>query len=200
MARTTMTVLISELRGLTNAGTADYSIAGVDYWSGNQLEAILDANRIDLYREGLFMVPRHVSGGDVEYYEHLSRWNNYEETDGGTAVFVIEDAQGNDQGTALWSADYLNGKITFVSDTAGITYYLTGRSYDLYGAAAEVWRRKSSQIAAGASGFDWSSDNMSVRRSQQVTQAKDMTNYYSGLARIKTTTIYRSDTSDHALD
>jgi len=46
-ARTGMNDLITELRGMTNAGSADTTIAGTAYWSDNQLQAILDRNRFD---------------------------------------------------------------------------------------------------------------------------------------------------------
>ena len=199
MARTTMAYLIEELRGMGNAGTADFTVGTVSYWSDDQLQNLLDRNRLEVYREQLQMVPRHVGGGTTEYYEHLSRYELFEETSGGTSIFYIEDSAGVDQGTALWEADYRVGKVTFLADTAGSAYYLTGRVFDMNGAAADVWRKKAVQVAASSSGFDWSTDNMSMKRSQQVSQAHEMVSYYEGLAWPKTAVMYRGDVDDGAL-
>jgi hypothetical protein len=191
-ARTTMADLITELRGMCNAGTADVTIAGTTYWTDDQLQKILDRNRLLVDQEPLYMVPSHVPGS-VEYYEYRSCYDHYEQTDGGSAVFLLEDSTGANIGTALWDADYNTGVVTFAANTAGTTYYLTGRSYDLNGAAAEVWRQKASYYAATSSGVDWSTDNMRISRSQMVTQAQGMANYYAGLARPRTVSAERGD-------
>ena len=199
MARTTMAYLIEELRGMGNAGTADFTVGTVSYWSDDQLQNILDRRRYDVYREELQMIPKHIGSGTVEYYEHMSRYEMFEETSGGSAIFYIENSIGTDQGTALWTADYRAGKVTFLANTDGTAYYLTGRVFDLNGAAADVWRKKAVQVAASSSGFDWSTDNMSMKRSQQVSQARDMVGYYDGLAWPKTAVMYRGDIDDGAL-
>jgi len=192
--RSSMSALIIELRGMVHAGIEEYTVFGIDYWSNEQLQAILDRNRIDLYRCQLDKVPRTAAGGAVQYFDHwITGYDHFERTDGGTAIFYIEDAAGNDQGTALWSADYNVGLVTFAQDTGGTALYVTARSYDLPGAAAEVWRQKTGHFAAGPEGFDFSTDNMSVKRSQRVEQAQYMANYYAGQMRPKVTQIFRSD-------
>jgi len=199
MARTTLANMIADLRGLANAGTADYTIAGVTYWTDDQLQQVLDTNRYDVYREELAFVPRYITGGTIQYYDYYSQYDNFESTDGGTVAFIVEDSTGTDVGTASYTPDYRTGRIVFAANTAGTIYYLTGRAYDLNGAAADVWQRKMIQVAASSSGFDWSSDNMSVKRSQQVEQAKMMINYYNGLRWPKTAIITRGDINDAAL-
>ena len=199
MARTTMADIITELRGMANAGTADYTITSTTYWSDDQLQSILDRNRMDVHQELLHSEQKWVGAADAEYYDYYSAYDWFEQTDGGTAIFVIEDAIGTDVGTALYTADYQAGRVTFVSDTGGADYYLSGRIYDLNGAAADVWRKKAVQVAASSSGFDWSTDNMSMKRSQQVSQARDMVGYYEGQAWPKTAVMYRGDIDDGAL-
>lgn len=199
MARTTMAYLIEELRGLTNAGTADYTAGTSTYWSDDQLQYALDQRRYDVFREELQMIPRYAGGGTVEYYEHMSRYEWFEETSGGSAIFYLEDAEGNDQGTALWTADYRTGKVTFAADTEGTAYYLTGRIYDINGAAADVWRRKTTQVAASSGGIDWSTDNMSVKRSQMVNQAANMAAYFDAMAWPRSVIVNRGDVDDGAL-
>ena len=105
----------------------------------------------------------------------------------------LEDGLGNNIGTALYTADYNAGLFVFAADTQGATYYLTAKVYDLNGAAAEVWRQKTAHLAASGS-FDWSSDNMSMKRSQQVSQAKEAASAYAALAWPLAVTLTRSDT------
>ena len=188
--RSTLSNLIMTLRGMAHVSDSDYSINAVDYWSDQQLQDILDRNRLDLWRYPLTKIPR-ASANLVQYFDHqIEGYQNFEQTSGGTAIFVIEDSAGNDQGTALWSADYNTGMVTFTQDTAGTVLYVNARTYDLNGAAADVWRQKAGHHAIS---YDFSTDNMSVRRSQQITQAQQMTQYYASQARAKTAQIFRSD-------
>lgn len=199
MARTTMADIITEVRGMANAGTADYTVGTVTYWSDDQIQNVLDRNRFDVYREELQIIPRYIGGGSVEYYEYTSRYEWFEQTDGGSAIFYLEDSLGANIGTASYTADYRTGKIEFAANTAGTVYYLNGRIYDLNGGAADVWRRKVTQVAASSSGFDWSTDNMSMKRSQMVSQARDMVNYFDGMRWPKTAVLTRGDINDGAL-
>ena len=43
--RDTMAELIADLRALTDAGTSDYTVGGVSYWSDQQLQDALDGRR-----------------------------------------------------------------------------------------------------------------------------------------------------------
>lgn len=191
MARSTLGELIGELRVMADAGTADYTSAGTVFWTDDQLQTVLDHNRTDVFGEELAFVREQVAPGTVEYHSYFSEHQWWEQTDGGSAIFVLRDGLGNAAGTADWSADYLNGKVTFAADTAGTVYYLTGRSFDLYSAAAEVWRKKASQYATKA--IDWKTDNMSITRSQALDQARNMAEYYEMMAGPKTLTMYRGD-------
>jgi hypothetical protein len=186
-ARTGMSELIEVLRGMGNAGTADFTVGTVTYWSDEQLQRILDANRLNVYQEPIYPA----QGFQGTSYEYQSQWDNYEQSSGGTAIFYLEDGAGNKAGTALYSVDYLNGHITFTTNTTGALYYLTGRSYDLNAAAAEVWRQKASQSAGGQ--FDWSTDNMSVKRSQVQANYQNQADYYQGKARPKQVMLWRGD-------
>lgn len=192
-ARTGLTDLISQLRGLTNASTADYTVGTASYFDSDHMQEVLDRHRIDVNRE--LLEPRYTvaSGGTPIYQTYFSQYRNFEQTTGGTAIFVVEDPTGADSGTANWSADYSRGIITFVQNQMGTAYYLTGRSYDLFGAAADIWRMKA---AAYAAGFDFSTDNHSVSRSQRYKNALEMAETYEGKSTgggDNIVTLYRSD-------
>lgn len=191
-ARTTLAPLLSTLRGYTDAGTADYSQTGgtAVFWDDDQLQAVLDRHRMDVRR--IELSPHYTvgAGGTAIYQDYYSGYENFEATTGGTAIFVVEDGTGADAGTALWSADYARGVVTFAANTLGTAYYLTGRSYDLYGAAADVWRTKAGQAAAI---YDISTDNHSLSRSQIMEHAMEMCQYYTGLAGPQVTTLLSDD-------
>lgn len=190
MARSGLSDLLLQLRGMTDAGTADYTIGTASYWDSDQLQVVLDRNRRDVQRELLTPVQKHVGGGTVQYLEYRSQFGNFEQTTGGTAIFVVETSTGSDASTANYSVDYARGIVTFTSDQAGTSYYLTGRAYDLNGAAADVWRMKA---ANSAKLFNFSTDNHSLSRAQLMEHCLQMADYYAGQQEAGVVTMYRSD-------
>ncbi len=190
MSRSTLSAVIDDLRGMTDAGPADYNVGTAVYWDDNQLAAVLDRHRRDFFREQLQSVTDWVGGGSVQYREYRSQHRSLEQTDGGTALFIVEDTTGANMGTATWSADYRTGVITFAADTHGTVYYLTGRAYDLNAAAADVWRMKAANVAKY---YDFSTDNHSLSRSQMHRQFMDQAQYYSGLTPAKSIGVTRGD-------
>lgn len=171
-ARTGMVDMIANLRSMTNAGASDYSIGLVDYWSDDQLQAALDAHRMDFYQADLAQITAMESGA-VVWKTYRSPYRNLE---GGTVNFILADFQGTPAGTADYTADYFNGVISFSANQAGKIWYLTGHSFDLYAAAAEVWRMKAAHAAETS--FDFSTDNHSIKGSNVPAQCLKMADYY----------------------
>jgi hypothetical protein len=196
MARTGMTALLEELRGLAEAGTSEYTIGTTLYWSDNALQDIMDVNRRDVVYAQLAAFPKIATGGTLTYFEYRSAYDFLEQTSGGTDICYLQNGGGTALGTALWSADYRRGVFTFAGDTAGSTVYMTGRSYDLNAAAADIWRRKASHYAPTS--FNFSTDNHSVSREQVYTHCIDMATYFQGISgnAIQTIGRYRSDMQD----
>lgn len=193
MPRSTMARLIQEVRSLTQANPAEWSLGTANYWDDNQIEILLDRHRRDVVREPLRSVSVYVGGGSIEWREYHSQYGQWEATSGGSAVFEIEDALGAAQGTALWSADYVRGVVTFGQNQGGTAYYLTGRVYDLYGAASELLRSWASHEKLG---FDFASDGQSFKRSQKVTHLLGLANHYAGMGWAQTARMVRSDLGD----
>lgn len=193
MARVGMTALIEELRSLTEAGTAEYTLGTTVYWQDNALQDILDIHRLDLRFMQLQAYPDHVFGGSLVYKDYLSQYGYLEQTTGGTAILYLQDSTGATLGTALWNADYRRGMFTFVNTTNGTAVYLTGRSYDLNAAAADVWRRKAAHYAP--SSFDFSTDNHSISRAQVYDHAIAMTSFFENMSGdgLNVVQRYRSD-------
>jgi hypothetical protein len=172
-----MTALIEELRGMGEAGTADYTAGTTSYWSDNALQDILDIHRVDVVHEQLQSFPTIVTGGSLSYRDYRSASGYFEATTGGTDIFYVQNGGGTTVGTATYTPDYRRGQVIFGSDQAGTVYYLTGRSYDLDAAAADLWRRKASHYA---NSFDFSTDNHSVSRSQVYQHCLDMAAHFEG--------------------
>jgi len=160
MARSTMGTVLTDLRNLINdaAGTAQV-------WTDDQLQFHLDRHRLDVYFMPLEPVPTYTGGGSVSYFEYRSPYRDYEATMGGTAVFVVEDGLGENVSAASYTADTQNGIVTFTANTGGTAYYLTARSYDLYGAAGDVCEAWAQKVALE---FDFSTDGQSFSRSQKA--------------------------------
>lgn len=188
-ARDGMSTLLLELRGLANSGTADYTIGTASYWSDDHLQTILDRNRVDLYRHPTEAILSY-DDGDVEYKEYHIGYGHLEQ---GTAYFKVENSAGTTVGTSNYTADYNTGVLAFSEDQGGTAYLFSGRSYDIYKAAAEVWRQKAAYFATQ---FDISSDNHSMRRSQIVKQCFEMASFYEAQATTGgNTELIRSDTT-----
>jgi len=132
-----MQTLIDTVRGYANAGTAEWTIetesSYITYWSDIEIQRVLDRHRIDIVHESMDPVLSY-SGGSVVYLTYDLNYGNIES---GTAVFKIEDVSGTISG---WTMDYARGIATFATNTSGSAYYWTGNTYDLYGAAADIWR------------------------------------------------------------
>lgn len=190
MARSTLADLIATLRGMTDAGIADWTSGTAIYFDANQMQIVLDRHRVDVYRQPLTSVPDLNGSALASYRTYRTKLANLEVTDGGSAIFIVEDSVGNDQGTALWSADYAQGIVTFGADQKGTAYYLTARSFDLNGAAADVWRMKA---ANAAKLYNFSTDNHNLSRSQIMDHCLKMCSYYEARSPAEVVEVYRSD-------
>jgi hypothetical protein len=192
-ARAGMSYMITELRGMTEAGTAEYTIGSTAYWTDDQLQVILDSKRQDVVFQPLTSYPVQIGGGSISYQDYRSSYGYLEETTGGTAVMYLQDSTGATVGTANYTADYRRGQFQFSANQAGTAYYMTARSYDLNAAAGEVWRRKAAHYAPTS--FDFSTDNHSISRSQVYQHCNEMSQYFTAMSGdgISTISMVRSD-------
>lgn len=187
--RSGMTDLINRLRGMAQAGTADYTVDTQTWWSDDQVQDYLDKHRKDVYHAQLTPLEEY-QGGTPVYLNYYSGYPNLEATTGGTAVFYITDGVGSAIGTALYTPDYVRGAVTFLANTTGIDYYLYGRSYDLNAAAADIWRHKAGQYAMAV---NFSTDNHRIDRGEIIKNCLSMAAYYDGQTGGNTVTILRND-------
>lgn len=193
MSRTTLSDLRETLRGMTEAGTAEYTLGTSNYWDDDQLDKVLDRHRTDYINMPLVAYPVVGSGGTSLFYEYRSNVANFETTSGGTAIFWIQDGTYATIGTSLYSVDYQRGIVTFSADTGGSAYFYNGRSFDLNSAAADIWRKKASHYY---SSFSFSTDNHSVQKEQIYKHCQEMADMYESMGQLSVSTlqVWRSDT------
>lgn len=190
-ARAGMATLINLVRGMTDAGTADYTLGTAVFWDDDHVQEVLDRHRCEVYHEQLRKVPSYVAGGSVLWKEYRSAHANLEATTGGTSIYYVQDSTGAVQGTALYTPDYQRGIVTFGSDTSGTAMYLTGRAYDVDGAAADIWRQKA---ANAAKLYDFEADGQRLSRSQWIEHCLGMADLYAARSNPVTVEMVRSDT------
>lgn len=191
-ARTGMTQILSDLRMLTEAGTAEWTLGALTFWDDDRLQDVADKHRTEFVFQPMGEYPTYDTSGNLSYNDYTAGFENIEQTTGGTAIFYIQDSSFAFAGTANWTADYRRGKFTFSTDTEGESHYATGRAYDLNAAAAEVWRIKANHYATA---FDFSTDNTTVKKSQVYDHCIERAEYFEGLAKgsMVQASIMRSD-------
>ena len=182
---------------MTEAGTADYTISSTTYWTDNQLQDVLDTNREDIIFSRLEMYPVQVAGGSLSWQDYRSHYDYLEATTGGTSILYLQDSTGAAIGTANYTTDERRGQFQFSSDQAGSVYYMTGRSYDLNSAAADIWRKKAAHYAPTS--FDFSTDNHRIDRSQVYKHCVEMADFFEnqGGDSISSVDVFRGDVNGY---
>lgn len=177
-ARSGMADIIAELRMLASAGTADYSLAGADFWTDAQLQTILDRNAWKMEAEPMTPSPTYLNGG-VEYVNYYVGRGWLEQSTGGTAVFIVMDSDWTPISSADYSVDYNIGQVTFGTDTESAIRLVTCVSYDMNASAAEVWRKKAAHFH---SAVNFSTDNHRIDREQMYLHCIDQAQFYETIS------------------
>lgn len=182
--RTGMSDLVQYVRELTIAGTSEFTVGTLSYFSDDHIQTALDNHRRDFQFVSTEVVPEQVSGSVV-----YKRFITEPYIESGTA-FYLQTASGGTVGTSLYSVDYTRGVIDFTSDTVGTAFYVTGRTYDVNAAASDIWKKKG---ANAANQVDWSTDNHRMSSSQYFNHCMQQAEYFRGMAHPISVTIYRGD-------
>jgi hypothetical protein len=140
----------------------------------------------------LLAVP-YQAAGSLLYQEYRARFGNFEQTTGGTAIFYVQDSAGENVSSALYTADYSRGVITFAANQQGSSFYVTGRSFDVDAAAADVWRTKASHAYTAV---NFSTDNHSMSRAAIYEHCVQQAQMYEARSAggVASVNIFRSDT------
>jgi hypothetical protein len=185
--------LIKILRAMSNAGTADYTIAGETYWSNDDMAETLDRFRVDVYREPLVQIITHDNAGSAQYFDYYFQHQFAEKHTSGTVLgkvrWELEDSSGSALGTASYEVDYDGQYIRFDSSQSGTAYFLNYSYYNMNRASANIWRRKAAQVADR---FHIETDNHNLRKHQLFIHYNQMAKEYEK-ADPRTVTIRRAD-------
>lgn len=174
-----MTEVILTLRKLCEAGTADYTLAGVTFWTDEDLQDILDDHRQDV-SEQMRVVARYSSGGQA-FHDYYFSAGPVERVASGASAFQVYNSAGSLAGTAAYSVNYRAGHVEFTADQgSGAQYAVRARAFNINGAAAEVWKAKAAHYQAA--GFDVETDNHNIKRSQLVDRALKMVETFEALS------------------
>lgn len=191
MARAGMANLITELRRLTNAGSADAVVAGGTYWSDNQLQGELDRTRQTHYFAEMLPVAQYTGGSytylDYAFPREISR--PVEEA-GSASRFAVLNSSGSAIGTGDYTVNYDARMVTFTANQEGYMRYLDADAFDVNKAAAAVWRVKAS-FAANRVG--WSSDNHSVQAQQEYEHCLKMAERFESEGGLTVGEFFRTD-------
>ncbi len=173
-ARDGMANLIQRVREGANADTDEFTLGGGTYWTDEHIQARLDRQRHDIYRETISPTPTY-ENNQVRYLDYYWRWGNVEEAASGSAEWLLQDVNGSAVGTGSYSIDYDAKRISFPTTTNGFQYFLTYRTFNVNAAIAEVWDIKASNVS---SRFDVKTDNHDLKRSQlEAVYAKKAKEY-----------------------
>lgn len=181
MARAGMAELITRVRAMAHAGTADLTVAGTTYWTDDQIQSYLDQNRVDYYEVPLQSVNEISTGGTAVtnnyYMPQQAKWIERYDSE---SQFRLYQGSGTNAGTASYTVNYDSRLIEFSSNTEGTAYYLDFSAFDLYSTAADIWEEKASIVSV--QGVDWSTDNHSVKSSQMVKNYMDQAKKFRQLS------------------
>ena len=175
MARTTMSSLIDRVRRLVN------DPAGADeVWTDDEIQEWLDAHRDEVIEVELAYATQLISGVTVvlEYAAEMGDWED---------DAALTDANG---GTLTPDSENLVvGRWSFDTHQQP-PIYLTGRSYDVYAAAADAMEARAAQVALA---FDFSADGATYHRSQQGEALLRLAKQYRGRSRVTVARMVRDD-------
>lgn len=184
-ARAGMANPILKLRNLAQVGTSDYTISGTAYWDDNQLQTVLDEHRIDIFQVAMRAQATQDGSGTVKYFDYFFDSGDWEE---GTPTFICATSLGSAVAPTL---NYQSGHASFGTvNQLGTAYYYSGRRFDMFGAAADVWRRKAGNVSAY---YTFSADGQTMNRSDLQKNYLEMARYFDSQSAPLTVQVYRGD-------
>jgi hypothetical protein len=177
-----MSYLIEEVRRLTGASTAEYTVGTVSYYTDDHIERILDSRRVRMARipvEYEYELDSVAGDGSQAYLHATVPFAWLEDTSGGTSGFVLSNGQGSLLAGSIFTLSPEDGYIEFSSDRGGTTFYASGWVHDPYQAAVDVLTSWASELSRQV---DWVSDNMRVNRSQKAKSLREQINVLNKMA------------------
>lgn len=162
--------LVDRVRALANADHDEYAIGQTTYWADSHIQDVLASNAQFVVDSPLTYQSQNISG-TTNYIIAQAQYNSWEEAESGTARWIVRDSTGVEYGTANYTVDYRAGRVSFTSDRGGTLYYVTGYTYDVNAAAADLWMMR---LANFNDWYDFKADNQTFNRDQVFNHAEKM--------------------------
>lgn len=177
MARSTMAALIARLRILIND-----TAGGSQQFSDDDIQNVMDAARQDVKNQP--MIPRPTFTGAtiqfLDYYTDLGDWED---------DLVLKQYLINVVTPA--TSEPIAGHWTFATTTLP-PIYISGKTYDIYRAAADLLERWAARWALS---YSISVDGQSLQRGMVLTMLLDLAKTYRLQQRAHSISVVRTDTT-----
>jgi len=186
-----MNGIVKRLRRMTEAGTADYTLAEEVYWDDEHLQDELDLEKSIAIELPLVPIRQYVDGTAIyKLYSMPDGAVPFEQPAGGEAAFKLTDSDGAAISTALFTVDEWGGIITFAADQAGSARYWTGYHFDIVRVASTIWNTKAGHAWTA---IDFSADGQRFTRSVLHKHAVEMRDHYTNSKGLQVVALRRSD-------
>jgi hypothetical protein len=183
-----MTTAIDSLRTRLRIMVDD---VGTAVWTDTNLSTIMHQHRQRVLHDPMEAEITYSGAGTYVYKIYHSRYDNFEAYASGAAdAYQVEDGAGAQRsvGTVDAVPDYETGIVTMGTDQQGTALYVSGWSYDLNAAAADLWQERAAKTA---SYYDVGLDGHSLSRSQWTKQCKEMADLYASRARPRVVNLWQ---------
>lgn len=177
MPRSSMATLISRTRDLIGDPAGASAV-----WTDDQIQGYLDQYREDVIELDLDAVPFHAPGGALSYKQFFANRGDWEDDDVLTDVtFTTVTPDSKDTRVGVWN---------FNTGRTNAILYLTGKSYDLYRAAAELCEAWAAKVKLD---FDFETDGQKFSRAQKAEALLELAKTYRRKRRVGKGKLIRTD-------
>jgi hypothetical protein len=175
--RGTMAALILRVRLLIND---TLPLGSGQVFVDQDIQDVLDAGRMDLFNEPLKPLPTF-SGSTIQYLNYFSDWTDWE-TDYVLKQYLTITVTPS-------STEPITGAFNFSASTLP-PVYITGKSFDIYRAAADLLQRWAAKWVLL---YSVSVDGQSLQRAQAHRALTDLAKMYRLQQRAVTVSLIRTD-------
>ena len=173
--RSTMNALISRTRLLISDPAGSSQV-----FADQDIQDVLDESREDI--KNLAMIPKATySGATLSYLDYYTKLTNWEDDYTLKQYLTVP--------VTASSAEPIAGHWTFASNTFP-DVYITGKSYDIYRAAADLLERWAAKLELR---FDFTTDGQSFRVSQMADALQKLAETYRKKQRARSISMTRND-------
>jgi hypothetical protein len=178
-----MAYLISRVRDLIGDAAGENQV-----FSDQEIQDTLDTRRRRVDAQYLSPVSSVADGGSVSYLSYIAATGYWEDDvilqNGSYGIFADDSTP-----VALSTSDLLTGQWTF-SGTQSPPVMLTGKTYDIFAAAADTLEMWLAKIKLD---YDFLSSGRTFKRSQQIEGIERLIRLYRGRSWVTTSHMVRTD-------